>query len=106
MMCSMCPSSRLLWDRGLLVCLVGSFDHLLMNRESLKWRIFLIIAPADVVLLLGWNILLSGRVIPSMRLRGSQRIIVSVVHDKPDHLAVHALCCTLESSLHTELYVY
>ena len=24
---------------------------------------------------------------------------VSVVHDKPDHLAVHVLCCPLEGSL-------
>ena len=52
MTCSMCPSLRLLWDRGQLVCLVESFDHLLMTKGSLKWRIFLIIAPADVVLLL------------------------------------------------------
>ena len=26
-------------------------------------------------------------------------VIVSIVHDKPDHLAVHALCCPLEGSL-------
>ena len=31
---------------------------------------------------------------------------VSIVHDKPDHLAVHALCCLLEGSLYTELHVY
>ena len=30
---------------------------------------------------------------------------VSLVHDKPDHLAVHALCCPLEGSLWTELHV-
>ena len=70
-MCSMCLSSRLQWDRGLLVCLVGSFNRLLMNRESLKWRIFSIIAPADVLLLLDWNILLSGRVILCLRRLGS-----------------------------------
>ena len=89
MMCSMCPSSRLLWDRTLLVCLVGSFNRLLMTRESLKWRIFSIIAPADVVLLLDWNILSSGRVILCLR-----------------HLAMHALCCPLEGSLYSELHVY
>ena len=26
-------------------------------------------------------------------------LCVSIVHDKPDHLAVHALCCPLEGSL-------
>ena len=71
MTCSMYPSSRLLWDRGLLVCLVGSFDRLLMNRESLKWRIFSIIAPTDMVLLVDWNILSSGRVILCLRRVGS-----------------------------------
>ena len=70
-MCSTCPRSRLLWDRGLLVCLTGSLDRLLMTRESLKWRIFSIIAPADVVLLLGWNILSNGKVILCLRRLGS-----------------------------------
>ena len=71
MTCSMCPSSRLLWDKGLLVCLVGSFDRLLMTRGSLKWRIFSIITPVDVVLLLEWNILLSGGVFLCLRRLGS-----------------------------------
>ena len=71
MTCSMCLSSRLLWDGGLLVCLVGSFNRLLMTKESLKWKIFSIIAPTDVVLLLDWNILLSVRVILCLRQLGS-----------------------------------
>ena len=88
MMCSMCPSSRVLWDRGLLVCLVGSFDRLLMTRESLKWRIFSIIAPADVALLLDWNILLSGRVILCLRQLGSlPRTLLTVLR-----------CCLLTGS--------
>ena len=71
MMCSMCLSSRLLWDRVQLVCLVKSLDRLLMTKGSLKFKIFLIIALVDVVLLLGWNILSSGRVILCLRQRGS-----------------------------------
>ena len=53
MMCFMCPSLRLPWDRVQLVCLVRSLDRLLMTKGSLKWKIFLIIAPEDMVLLLG-----------------------------------------------------
>ena len=33
-------------------------------------------------------------------------LTASIVHDKPDHLAVHSLCCPLEGGLYTELYVY
>ena len=40
----------------------------------------------------------------SSLVRGS--VSVNIVHDKPDHLDVHALCCPLEGSLYTELYVY
>ena len=88
MACSMYLSLRLLWDRGLLVCLVGSFDCLLMTKESLKWRIFLIIAPADVVLLLEWNILLSGRVFLCLRQLGSL----------PRTLPTVLRCCLLTGS--------
>ena len=71
MMCFMCRSSRLLWGSVKLVCLVRGSGHLLMSVGSLKWRIFLIIAPADVVPLLGWNTLSSGRVILCLRPLGS-----------------------------------
>ena len=88
-MCSMCPSSRLMWDRVQLVCLVRSLDRLLMTKGSLKWRIFLIIAPADVVLLLDWNILLSGRVILCLRQLGSLlRTLLTVLR-----------CCLLIGSI-------
>ena len=88
MTCSTCPSLRLLWDRGLLVCLVGSFNRLLMNRESLKWRIFSIIAPAGVVLLLDWSILQNRRVILCLRQLGSlPRTLLTVLR-----------CCMLTGS--------